>query len=281
MRGSFAANPQFRKRFLQEAQAAAALKHSNIVDIYEFGDQDGLLYLVMELMTDGSLRTLLYRRTQGQPWSLSLGLDLVRQAAEGLAAAHALKVVHRDIKPDNLMLNRQSGQGQEREQYILKISDFGLARLAAGSGLTATGATMGTLAYMSPEQCQGGKLDGRSDLYSLGIVLYEIVTGSQPFQIDNFDDAFNKHVNTPPPPPRQLRPDLPPIIEEIILRCLAKKPDERYATGTELAQALQRAMGDARLATVAPLRLPPVPSILMKNTVLQSSGTAVMPPPAV
>src|SRR5947209_19167258 len=128
MRGSFAANPQFRARFLQEAKSAAALKHPNIVDIYEFGDQDGLLYLVMELMTGGSLRTLLHRRASGQPWSLSLGLDLVRQAAEGLAAAHALQVVHRDIKPDNLMLNRLTKPGQEREQYILKISDFGLAR---------------------------------------------------------------------------------------------------------------------------------------------------------
>src|SRR6266699_739791 len=281
MRDSFAANPKFRKRFLQEAQAAAALKHPNIVDIYDFGDQDGLLYLVMELMTDGSLRTLLYRRTQGQPWSLSLGLDLVRQAAEGLAAAHEKKVVHRDIKPDNLMINRQSGQGQEGERYVLKISDFGLARLAAGSGLTATGATMGTLTYMSPEQCQGGELDGRSDLYSLGIVLYEIAIGSPPFQIDNFEDAYNKHVNTPPPLPRQLRPDLPPSIEEIILRCLAKKPGERYATGTELAQALQRAMGDRGLTTIAPLRLPPIPSVLMKSTAFQASGAGGMPPPIV
>src|SRR5947209_19667218 len=98
MRGSFAANPQFRARFLQEAQAAAALKHPNIVDIYEFGDQDGLLYLVMELMTDGSLRTLLYRRTQEQPWSLPLGLDLVPHAAEGLAAEPEKKVVHRGLK---------------------------------------------------------------------------------------------------------------------------------------------------------------------------------------
>ena len=235
----------------------------------------------MELMTDGSLRTLLYRRTQGQPWSLSLGLDLVRQAAEGLAAAHEKKVVHRDIKPDNLMLNRQSGQGQEGEQYVLKISDFGLARLAAGSGLTATGATMGTLTYMSPEQCQGGELDGRSDLYSLGIVLYEIAIGSPPFQIDNFEDAYNKHVNTPPPLPRQLRPDLPPSIEEIILRCLAKKPGERYATGIELAQALQRAMGDRGLTTIAPLRLPPMPSVLMKSTAFQASGAGGMPPPVV
>src|SRR5205085_4394504 len=120
-RGSFAANPKFRARFLQEAKSAAALKHPNIVDIYEFGDQDGLLYLVMELMTAGSLRTLLHRRASGQPWSLSLGLDLVHQAAEGLAAAHALKVVHRDLKPDNLILNRQSGQGQEGEHYVLKI----------------------------------------------------------------------------------------------------------------------------------------------------------------
>src|SRR5256714_15621527 len=173
--------------------------------------------------------------------------------------------------PDNLILNRKSEKGQEGDHKLHKICVLGLARLAAGSGLTATGATMGTLTYMSPEQCQGGELDGRSDLYSLGIVLYEIAIGSPPFQIDNFEDAYNKHVNTPPPLPRQLRPDLPPSIEEITLRCLAKKPAERNATGIELAQALQRAMGNRGLTTIAPLRLPPMPSVLMKSTAFQAS----------
>ena len=156
-------------------------------------------------------------------------------------------MVHRDIKPDNLLLNRLSEAGQGGEQYVLKISDFGLARLAE-SGLTTTGMPMGTLAYMSPEQCQSKKLDGRSDLYSLGIVLYEVVTGYQPFQINDFSEALDKHVNIPPPPPSRERPGLPPGLEEIILRCLAKKPEERYATGTELVSALQRVMSERRTA---------------------------------
>ncbi len=252
MRANLATNPKFQARFLQEAKSAAALKHPNIVSIYEFGEQNGLLYLVMELMTDGSLRGLLQRRTHGQSWPLSLGLDLVRQAAEGLAAAHAQQVIHRDIKPDNLMLNRLGAAGRGPEMYELKISDFGLARLAEGSGLTATNATMGTFAYMSPEQCIGGKLDGRTDLYSLGIVLYEVATGYLPFQIDNFKEALDKHLHATPPPPRQVRPDLPAGLEEVILRSLAKKPEDRYATGTEMAQALQKILGNASGSTVAP-----------------------------
>ena len=136
MQAHLAANTDFRARFLREAQSAAALKHFNIVEIYDFGEQDGHLYLVMELMTDGSLHTLL-RRTTGQPLPLALGLDLVQQAAKGLAAAQALNMVHRDIKPDNLLLNRQSEAGQGGEQYVLKISDFGLARLVQGGCLPA------------------------------------------------------------------------------------------------------------------------------------------------
>jgi eukaryotic-like serine/threonine-protein kinase len=170
MQANLAANPDFRSRFLQEAKAAAALRHPNVVEIYEFGEQDGNLYLVMELMMDGSLGTLL-RRNAGQPVPLAPGLELVRQAANGLSAANALNMVHRDIKPDNLLLTRLSGSQQGEGQYLLKISDFGLARLAQGGVLTNTGVPMGTLSYMSPEQCQGKPLDGRSDLYSLGIVL--------------------------------------------------------------------------------------------------------------
>lgn len=283
MQANLAANPTFRARFLVEAKAAAALKHPNIVEIYEFGDQDGNFYLVMELMTDGSLRTLLRRRTSGQSWPLALGLDLVRQAAEGLAAAHALGMVHRDIKPDNLLLDRLGGTQQE--QYLLKISDFGLARLAEGSGLTATGVPMGTLAYMSPEQCQSaGKLDGRSDLYSLGVVLYEVATGYLPFQIDSFNDALNKHLNVPPPSPRQQRPDLPLSVEEIILRCLAKRPDERFATGTALADALERARGNPAVETLPPLRSPQQPLVLPPmsgQTGPQLPDAGAMPAPVV
>ncbi len=279
MQAHLAANPDFRARFLREAQAIAALKHTNIVEIYDFGEQDGNLYLVMELMTDGSLHTLL-RSSSGQPLPLALGLDLMQQAAKGLAAAQALNMVHRDIKPDNLLLNRLSEAGQRGEQYVLKISDFGLARLAE-SGLTSTGVPMGTLAYMSPEQCQGKKLDGRSDLYSLGIVFYEVVTGYKPFQINDFSDALDKHVNVPPKPPREMRPYLSPGLEEIILRCLAKKPEERYATGTELVSALQRELGNAGSQAVTQSHTTPEQFTPTGGTALQPPGVGGTPPPTV
>src|SRR5215472_16815254 len=176
MHQHLASNQTFRTRFLQEARAAAALKHPNIIEIYDFGEQGNLLYLVMELITGGSLRALLQQHS-GQPRPLTLGLDLVRQAAEGLAAAHASGMVHRDVKPDNFLLTRLNGPG---EHYQVKITDFGIARLAEGDHVSMTNAPIGTIAYMSPEQCGGETVDGRCDLYSLGVVLYEVVTGSLP-----------------------------------------------------------------------------------------------------
>jgi serine/threonine protein kinase len=250
MRPHLANSPRFRERFLQEARSAAALKHENIVDIYEFGEQDNILYLVMEFVPDGSLRSLLHKRSNRQSRPLSLDLDLVRQAALGLAAAQKQGFVHRDIKPDNLLLQRTSAQGVNPEQYLLKISDFGLARLVESSNQTSTGSPLGTLAYMSPEQCIGAKVDGRSDLYSLGVVLYEIATGYLPFQIENFDDALRKHTQAIPPPPRQIRPDLPASLETIILRCLAKKPEDRYQNGADLARDLQSVQTNAAIETL-------------------------------
>jgi serine/threonine protein kinase len=260
MHDHLATHPAFRTRFLQEAQSTAALRSPHIVGIYEFGEQDGLLYLIMEMMTEGTLSALLHQyvgkqiaATEQARW-LIVGLDLVRQAAEGLAAAHALGMIHRDIKPDNLLLTRLSSSDG---QYQLKVSDFGLARLPERSGLTG-GGPVGTPAYMSPEQCQNGTLDGRSDLYSLGVVLYEVVTGRMPFQINNFKEAVQKHVNALPPPLHQVYPDLPPPVEHIILRCLAKTPQERYQTGQELADALQEAINMISVEPRVPL-VPPAP----------------------
>jgi serine/threonine protein kinase len=277
-----AANPDFRSRFLREAKASAALHHPNIVEIYEFGEQEGVLYLVMEFMAEGSLRTLL-RRSAGQPLPLPLAVDLMRQAASGLAAASALGMVHRDIKPDNMLLTTMSSGVQGTFPYILKIGDFGLARLAEGGSQTTTGVPMGTLAYMSPEQTQSAKLDGRSDLYSLGIVMYEVLTGYQPFQIDNFNDALYKHSNAAPRAPREIRPDLPPALDAIVLRCLAKKPEDRYQDGAQLAAALQSMLNN--LGTQYAVQQPParvVPQVTpVPGTVLQTPGAGDAPAPVV
>lgn len=272
-----AADPTFQARFLREARAAAALSHPNIVEVFDFGEQDGASYLVMELIPDGSLRTLLRQRSTGRGWSLGLGVDLVRQAAEGLAYAHAHGMIHRDIKPDNLLLRRldaldPSERGATAERYELKISDFGLARLVdEGGELTVTGMVMGTPTYMSPEQCQGGELDGRSDLYSLGVVLYEVATGAPPFRVKTLSEAVFKHISAPPVPPREIRPDLPEALEDVIMRCLEKRPEDRFATGTGLADALDGALGDTELRTIitthdAAASATPTPAALADST---------------
>ena len=248
-----AGDPTFQARFLREARAAAALSHPNIVEVFDFGEQDGLSYLVMELVPDGSLRSLLRQRAKDEGWSLGLGIDLVRQAAEGLAYAHARGMVHRAIKPDNLLLQRLETppRASGAEPFLLKISDFGLARLVEDSGeLTQTGVVMGTPTYMSPEQCQGGALDGRSDLYSLGVVLYEVATGAPPFRVKTLSEAVFKHISAPPIPPSAVFPELPPALDDIIMRCLAKRPEDRFATGTELADALDGALGETELRTI-------------------------------
>lgn len=288
MNPGVASDTSFQARFQQEAQAAAALSHQNIVEVFDFGEQNDQFYMVMELVVDGSLRSLLKQRSSGQTWELPLGLDLIRQAAEGLGYAHDKGMVHRDIKPDNLLLQKLSDSPSGKTQYLLKITDFGLARLAEGGGVrTVSGMVMGTPAYMSPEQCQGGAVDGRSDLYSLGVVLYEVATGYLPFQANSVSDAIYKHVFVAPPPPRQVVPDLPQALEDIILRCLAKKPEGRFATGQELARALQGVMGVPELTTMAPIRpdrpkASPTPATPpAAATALEAPNAGGTPPPAV
>ena len=288
MNPGVASDPTFQARFQQEAQAAAALNHPNIVEVFDFGEQDSQYYMVMELVTDGSLRSLLRQRASGQTWELPLGLDLIRQAAEGLGYANSKGMVHRDIKPDNLLLQKLSDSPAGQTQYLLKITDFGLARLAEGGGVrTVSGVVMGTPAYMSPEQCQGGAVDGRSDIYSLGVVLYEVATGYLPFQAASVSEAIYKHVFVAPPPPRQVRPDLPQTLEDIILRCLAKKPEGRFANGADLARALRGVIGAPEITTMAPIHpnqpkaaptpaTPPAPA-----TALEAPNAGGTPPPAV
>jgi len=268
MHPQFALDPGFQARFRQEAQAIAALEHPHIVRIFGFDEQRGRYYITMEYLPDGSLRTLLDRRArEGTPWPLNFSLDLVRQAAEALDFAHSKGVIHRDVKPDNILIARHAGPGG-RSLYVAKLTDFGLARLVEGSGITASGVTVGTPAYMSPEQCQGLPVDGRSDIYALGIVLYEVVTGYLPFSVSRLSEAVEKHVHMQPPSPRTVAPDIPVTLEAIILRCLAKQPEARFATAGELAQALRRLMQAPAAATT------PVPEGLQVR-VLDAAGHVV------
>jgi len=237
------------------------------------------------------------RASGGQPWPLPFGLDLVRQSATGLAYAHSRGMVHRDIKPDNLLVQRLGAAGTPDHAYTVKVGDFGLARIADGGVMTANGVTLGTPAYMSPEQCQGVELDGRSDIYSLGIVLYEIATGYLPFETKSLSDAVYKHVYTAPPSPRQVRPDLPAALEAIILRCLEKQPAARYATATDLVGALDKVgvgvgpqppawSPPPPPAVAAVPSAPPPPPVVTpylsppNGTIMQPlAGTAQPPPP--
>lgn len=274
LHANLAAEPGFQARFLQEARAIASLKHPNIVEVHDFGEQAGSLYLVMELIDGGSLRQLLLTQTTAQGGlPLSTGVDLVRQTADGLALAHDRGMVHRDIKPDNLLLSDTRGGNQ-----VIKITDFGLVRLAESGAMTATGAVLGTATYMSPEQCQGVELDGRSDLYSLGVVLYEVATGYVPFQAKTLSAAVYHHVQVAPPPPRTVRPDLPLELEQIILRCLAKRPQERYRTAKELSDALQAALRGIHQAIINPYQvLPPPAADKVEATVVQAANRREVP----
>jgi len=270
----YAEDPSFQARFLQEARAVAALSHPNIVEVFDFGEEDGLLYLVMELCPDGSVRSLLQQATdEGHLLPLEFGLDLVEQAAEGLEYAHSQGMVHRDIKPDNLLLKRSTVAVAD-EKLLVKISDFGLARLAEGGIETKSGITMGTPAYMSPEQCQGLELDGRSDVYSLGIVLYEVATGRRPFEVQSLSDAVYKHVYIDPPAPREAKPDLPPQLEEIILRCMAKRPDDRYGSAAKLAIAMRTLNLTERSPQPA---ASPIPAISITSKFVPQSAVRLTP----
>jgi len=272
LHANLAAEPGFQARFLKEARAIASLKHPNIVAVHDFGEQAGSLYLVMELIEGGSLRQLLLAQTTAQAGlPLWTGIDLVRQTADGLALAHAQGMVHRDIKPDNLLLSDTLGGNP-----VIKITDFGLVRLAESGTMTATGMVLGTAAYMSPEQCQGVELDGRSDLYSLGVVLYEVATGYVPFQAKTLSAAVYHHVQVAPPPPRTVRPDLPLELEQVILRCLAKRPAERYASAAELSSALRTVL--ANQATIKPHQMPARQS-QPADTVVQPKGRREAPAP--
>ncbi|MFW6063011.1 MAG: Calx-beta domain-containing protein [Chloroflexota bacterium] len=243
MHAQLAQKPAFRRRFSQEAQAVMSFNCPAIITIHHFSAHEDRPYLVMEYVAGGSLAGYLQQlKWSGQPFSLTEALTIVAQVAEGLSYAHHRGLVHRDIKPGNILLRRREGYAGAVEQAI--ISDFGLAvQIQAGEGEdVATNPFMGSLPYMSPEQCSNQALDGRSDIYSLGIMLYRLVTGQLPFKIEAPADVI-KHLNEEPLPPALLNPDIPEAVESLILKALAKDPGDRYQTGAEVAHAARQALG--------------------------------------
>jgi beta-lactam-binding protein with PASTA domain/tRNA A-37 threonylcarbamoyl transferase component Bud32 len=223
----YAHDELFNERFRREAKSAAALSHPNIVSIYDRGEADGIPYIAMEVIEGRSLKELILTRG---PLPVGQAIDYAKQILGALRFAHRHGIIHRDIKPHNTLLGNENR---------LKVTDFGIAR-AGASQMTEVGSIMGTAQYLSPEQARGAPVAAASDIYSLGIVLYEMLTGQVPFTGDTAVEIAMKHLNEPPKPPSTLRPELTRELDQVVLRALAKTPEDRYQTADELQEDLDR-----------------------------------------
>jgi serine/threonine protein kinase len=274
-------NENIATRFFNEAKAANDIRHQNIVDIVDFGKiaKEGggfVVYIIMELLEGESLSA----RVQRLPPTLAETQHILGQCCSGLAASHAKGIIHRDLKPDNLFLVRRGGDGN-----FVKILDFGIAKLTASATnnqKTRTGTLIGTPAYMSPEQCAGrGKIDARSDIYSLGIVMYEMLTGRVPFVGEGFGDIVVAHITEAPKPPSTIRPDLPPEIEKVVMRAIEKDPDRRFQSmeefGVALANPTAYAMSPQAVAMAGLVASAPTTALPSVNP--EPSGAHPMPQP--
>jgi len=254
----YAASENFVERFRREAQAAANLNHVNIVDIYDWGSDQGVYFMVMQLVQGQNLRELLRAEGALEPRRVA---EIALAVAAALGAAHERGLVHRDIKPANVLLTAEDG---------VKVTDFGIARAWDDSDqLTRTGAVIGTATYFSPEQAQGLAADGRSDLYALGVVMYELLTGVPPFVGESPVSVAYQHVREFAPPPSDLNPNIPAALDAIVMRCLEKDPRRRYQTAGALASDLTRFLSgrapaappppEAPTRLMAPAGAPPLP----------------------
>src|SRR3954463_1717488 len=234
-----------RRRFEREARAAAGLSsHPNVVTIYDVGEYDDRVFMVMELMRGGSVAD---RLRSGRPIPRETVLDWLHEAAAALDTAHEANIVHRDIKPANLLLD-------ERDR--LAIADFGIARIAQEDQLTQTGQVLGTASYISPEQAMGELANAASDRYSLAVVAYPLPAGARAVQGEHFAAQARAHVEDEPEAPSARNPNLPPAVDAVLLRGLAKDPGERWTSAAQLVTRLDAALGDAP-ATDSPRRMPP------------------------
>ncbi|MGH8909297.1 MAG: serine/threonine-protein kinase [Egibacteraceae bacterium] len=241
---SLADDQRFRERFTRESQMAATLDHPNVIPIYSAGEEGGLLYIAMRYVDGRDLRAII---DSDGPLPLERTAAIVEQIAGALDAAHARGLVHRDVKPGNILV--ESREGQERSY----LGDFGITKsLASGGGLTTTGQFIGTIDYISPEQIQGKPVDGRSDGYALGCVVYQCLTGVSPFPRDESAAIMWGHMHDEATPVTTLRPDLPPAVDRVVAKAMAKRPEDRYATCGELAAALRAASGPSAAASLSP-----------------------------
>src|ERR1051325_1690569 len=252
LNGRHANDEQFVERFRREAKNAAALSHPNIVSIYDRGEAEGTYYIAMEYIDGRSLKELILSRG---PAPVGVAIEYARQILSALRFAHRHGIVHRDIKPHNVLVD---GEGRGKE------TDIGVAS-AGASQMTEAGSIVGTAQYLSPEQARGSGVDQRSDLYSLGIVLYELLTGTVPFNGDTPVEIAMKHLSALPDPPSTRRPDVPHELDLVVIRALAKDPHERYQSAEEVDADLQRIARGASVSRITEesatqiMHAPPVP----------------------
>ncbi len=265
---------EFKLRFEKEAQNIAKLRHPNIVQVYdfEFDEEGGSYYMVMELIEGPTLRDRLYvdNAERAHPLPVREAIRIMRQAADALSYAHSRGMIHRDVKPANLMLDTK-----ENDRVVL--TDFGIAKLLSGKQMTMSGGLVGTPAYMAPEQGMGETGDERSDLYALGVILYQMLTGELPYDADTPVMLLLSHMNDPIPSVRSVNPHLSPAADRVLEKMLAKEPDERYQTAEELVDALE-------LLEHSPSKLDPATLILPAHGLSihtdAETKTATLPPPA-
>jgi serine/threonine-protein kinase len=258
-----AGDDQFIERFRREAQSAAALSHPNVVAIYDRGEAEGTYYIAMELLDGRNLKELIVARGPAPP---KIVVEYARQILAALAYSHRHTIVHRDIKPHNVVVD---GDGR------VKVTDFGIARGGA-SQMTEVGSIVGTAQYLSPEQARGEAVDPRSDLYSLGIVMYELLTGSVPFTGDSPVEIAMKHLSATAPPPSEVREGVPRELDLVVMRALAKDPDDRYASAEEMdadLERIQRGLGVSPRTTEAATAVIAAPSAM--PTMISNAPTRV------
>jgi serine/threonine protein kinase len=248
LRSDLVEDEEFLARFRREARAVAALRHPDIVQVFDSDVQDGVYYIVLELLEGDTLKTRLNDyRIRGEKMPPGEMMRVMLDVLAGLAYAHSEGMIHRDIKPANILLTR-------RGEAV--VTDFGIAQMVGSTRHTASGALMGTLNYMAPEQGLEGQSDARSDIYSLGIVLYEMLTDRTPFEADTPLAILMKHLNDPLPLPRQIDPAIPKPFERVVLKALAKRPEDRYQSAGEMAEALRQATEEAGIELPERISLP-------------------------
>ncbi len=272
-------SPEAVARFQQEARAASRIGHENIVDVEDFGRlPDGSVYLAMEYLEGESLDAAIRRDLLPLPRAI----DIMCQVCRGLAAAHGKGIIHRDVKPENIFLVARGGRDDGRD--TVKILDFGIAKVVAAesgvSGLTQTGAIFGTPHYMSPEQAMGKELNPKSDVYSCGVILYQLLTGLVPFKAETFMGVLTQHINAAPVAPSELAPDrgIPAVLEAVVLRALAKDPGHRQGSMADLQAALESGRaalgGTQAVLHVAAGQAPPAEGLHQALMVTATPGRA-------